>query len=183
MMDLGKAKIEFQKQVDFCAEELKKMRSGRASAEMVDGIAFEAYGTLSHIKHMASVSVPDARTLLISPWDKSILADIEKALIATHLGATPVNDGASIRLVLPSLTEENRKQLVKVIGQKCEQAKIALRNLRDSLRDEVQRSEREKEITEDDRYDLYKKIDELTKGYTTQIDEMASKKENEIMTL
>lgn len=183
MIDLERRKSEFEKHVAFCADELKKLRTGRASASIVEGITFEAYGTLSQIHHMASISVPDARTIVIAPWDKSIIAAIEKALLSAQLGVTPINDGVSIRLILPPLTEENRKQLAKVVGQKCEQAKISLRTLRDSFREDVQRAEKEKEITEDDRYDYYKKIDELTKGYTAQLDDMATKKEDEITTL
>ncbi|MEK7648920.1 MAG: ribosome recycling factor [Patescibacteria group bacterium] len=183
MIDIHKQKSEFEKHLTYLQDELKNLRTGRASTSLVEGLMVEAYGTLSQLQHLASLSIPDARTILISPWDKSVLKDIEKGLLAANLGVNPVNDGSSIRLVMPLLTEENRKALVKVVGQKVEQAKIAVRAVRDALREDVQKSEKLNEITEDDRYDLYKQIDELTKLTTTRADEFGSKKEEDILTL
>ena len=183
MIDIEKRKGEFEKQLAYLRDELKSLRTGRASAGLVEGIMVEAYGSLSKLVHLASISIPDARTVHIVPWDRSILKDIEKALLSIHLGVNPVNDGASIRLIMPSLTEENRKARVKIVGQKVEQAKIAIRSYRDALREEVQRAEKDNEITEDDRYDRYKQIDEMTKFFTAQAEEIGKKKEEDILTL
>lgn len=183
MLEIEKKKGDYEKHIAFLKEELKGLRTGRASASFVEGIMIEAYGSLSVLHHLASVSVSDARTILISPWDKSILKDIEKGILVANLGVNPVNDGVSLRLVMPTLTEESRTKLVKVVGQKVEQAKIALRSCRDALRDEVQRQEKQNEITEDDRFLLYKHIDEMTKDFTAQAEEIGSKKEEDILTI
>lgn len=183
MLDMQKQKEEFEKQLQYLREELKGLRTGRAQASFIEGVMVEAYGSLSAIHHLATISVPDAKTILISPWDKSILKDIEKALLGASLGINPVNDGASIRLIMPTLTEESRKGLVKIVGQKVEHAKIAIRTHRDSLREEVQKQEKNNEITEDDRYDIYKQLDEITKLHTALADEIGKKKEDDILTL
>lgn len=177
------AKNEYDKHIAYLHDELKGLRTGRAQSSLVEGIMVEAYGALSAIQHLASLSVPDARTIVISPWDKSVLKDIEKAILSAQIGINPINDGVSIRLVVPSLTEENRKLLVKVVGQKVEQAKIAIRSHRDFLRDEVQKCEKNGELTEDDRYDYYKKIDDMTKEYSIRIEELGAKKEEDILTI
>lgn len=183
MIDIQNRKNEFEKHIIFLRDELRGLRTGRAHASLIEGVMVEAYGSLSALQHIASISIPDARTILISPWDASILKDVEKALLGANIGISPVNDGVAIRLVLPVLTEDNRKALVRIVGQKVEQAKIAIRSYRDSLRDEVHKAEKAREITEDDRYDLYKKIDEMTKFYTTQAEELGAKKEEDILTL
>lgn len=183
MLDVQKRKDDFEKQLQFLKDELRALRTGRAQSTLVEGIMVESYGALSALHHVASVSVPDARTILISPWDKSVLKEIEKALVGANLGVNPVNDGSSIRLVMPALTEENRKNIVKIVGQKVEQAKIAIRTHRDALREEVQKQEKNNEITEDDRYDLYKQIDEMTKSYTQQAEDIGKKKEEDILTI
>ena len=183
MVDLQKQKTEFEKHITFLEDELKNLRTGRASVSLVEGLMVETYGSLSQLQHLASPRVPAARSILISPWDKSILKDIEKSLLAANLGVNPVNDGSAIRLVLPTLTEENRKALVKIVGQKVEQSKIAIRALRDGLREEVQKSEKLNEITEDDRYDLYKQIDEMTKLVSARAEEFGTRKEQDILTL
>ncbi len=183
MLEIEKKKNDYEKHIVFLKEELKGLRTGRANASFVEGVMIEAYGALSALQHLASVSVPDARTILISPWDKSTLKDIEKGLLVANLGINPVNDGVSLRLIMPTLTEESRKKLVKVVGQKVEQAKIALRSCRDMLRDEVQRQEKQNEITEDDRFSFYRQIDEMTKDFTAQAEEIGAKKEEDILTI
>lgn len=183
MIDMQKAKNEYETHIAYLRDELKGLRTGRAHTSLIEGIMVETYGALSAIQHLASLSVPDARTIVITPWDKSILKDIEKSILSAQVGINPINDGVSIRLVLPSLTEENRKSLVKVVGQKVEQAKIAIRSHRDFLREEVQKGEKKGELTEDDRYDYYKKIDEMTKEYSALAEELGSKKEEDILTL
>ena len=174
---------EFEKNIDFLKVELKGLRTGRANSAMVENIVADVYGTMTPIQHIASISVPDAKTILISPWDKSIIKEIEKAIIIANIGINPVNEGSAIRLSVPTLTEENRKNLVKVLGQRIEQSRISIRNVRDKIKDEISKQEKEKEITEDDRYSLIEELDEITKDYGKVIDELASQKEKEIMTI
>lgn len=183
MIDLKAHAVEFEKVVGHLKDELRSLRTGRASAALVEHCIVEAYGTPTPLQHLASISVPDAKTLSINPWDKNILKDIERALSISQLGVNPLNDGTAIRLIMPSLTEENRKSLLKILGQKAEHAKIALRGIRDELREGIQKAERAKEITEDDRYALQKDLDGMTKEYTSSVDAIFEAKEKEIMTV
>ena len=159
------------------------MRTGRANAALIEHLVVEAYGSLTPLQHLASISVPDAKTITINPWDKSVLKDIERAISVANIGVNPLNDGVILRLVLPPLTEENRKALIKILGQRLEHAKIALRGIRDGIKDEIYKAEKAKEITEDDRYDLQKDLDDMTKEYTVVIEAFGETKEQEIMTV
>ena len=183
MTDDKQIRIELDKHCEHLEHELKGLRTGRASTALVDTLQVEAYGAITHLLQLASLSVPDAKTILITPWDKSILKDIEKAISHAGLGVNPLNDGAGIRLILPVMTEENRKNLLKLAGQKVEHAKIAIRTVRDSFKDEIVRDEREKKITEDDRFDALKKLDERTKEATEKATAIGAAKEKEIMTI
>jgi len=183
MVNLKDYKDDFQKVVDHLGQELAQIRTGRANAALVDRVMVENYGALSPLQHVASISVPDARTIMISPWDKAALKEIEKALVAANLGVNPVNDGVAIRMTMPMLTEEVRKALVKSVGQKVEQAKISVRGLRDKIKDEIQTQEKAKEITEDDRYSLIEELDQMTKQYSGILEDAGSAKEADVMTV
>jgi len=176
-------KIEFDKLVGFFKEELGTLRTGRANPAMVDKVMVEAYGSTMPLIQTATINLADAKSMTIEPWDKSILKDIEKSLIAANLGLGIVNEGNMIRLTVPMMTEENRKELVKQLGQKAEKTKINVRGLRDKVRDQIEQLEDKNEITEDDRYKLQEDLDELVKKYNEQIKEIADKKEQEIMTV
>ena len=165
------------------ANELATLRVGRANPLMVENILVEVYGTKLPLKQMASVTVPEARTLLIQPWDKTVAKDIEKSIILANIGINPVNEGTQIRLTVPALTEESRKELVKSVNEKMEKSRVSLRQVRDKVREEISKKEKNKEITEDDRFDLQKKLDELIKNYNEKIKELSDKKEQEIMTI
>ncbi|MDO8489919.1 MAG: ribosome recycling factor [bacterium] len=182
-MDLKTKRGEFQKQVDMLKEALRGLRTGRASAALVDQLLVEAYGAMTPLQHLASVSVPDARSVLITPWDKTIVKDIEKAIVNANIGVNPVNDGAGVRIVIPAMTEENRKNLIKVLGQKIEHAKIAVRTERDHVRDEIAKAEKANELTEDDRFELQKELDEMTREFTAMLEAMGDEKEKDIMTI
>lgn len=183
MIELKAKRADFEKNIEHLKTELKGLRTGRANASLIESVAVEAYGSMTPIGHLASISVPDARTILITPWDKSVIKEIEKALTNANLGVNPVNDGAGVRLVMPPLTEENRKNLIKVLGQKVEHCKVAIRSVRDKIKDEITRAEKTKEITEDDRYALLKELDEVTREYTDSAGKIADDKEKEIMTI
>ncbi len=174
---------EFVGIIDHLKQELTGLRTGRAHAALVDHIMVDVYGTMTPLKGVASVSVPDARSLLISPWDTSISKNIETAITNANLGVNPVNEGTTIRIVLPEMTEENRKAMAKVLNTKIEAARVSLRSVRDTIRDGIQKAEKSKDITEDDRYDLLEKTDQLTKDYTRTIQEMGDTKEAEILTI
>jgi ribosome recycling factor len=181
MIDLKEKRKEFDVHMAHLEQELKSLRTGRATAALVEHITVDAYGT--PLQHLATISVSDARTIVIAPWDKTVLKEIEKAIVQAQMGINPVNDGVVIRVIMPVMTEENRKSLVKTMGQKLEQARIGVRSVRDEIKEEILREEKEKMITEDDRYELLKKLDDVTKEYTERMNAMGQAKEEEIMTI
>ncbi len=180
---IAKHQGDFEKVVQFFDEELATIRTGRASAQMLDKVVVETYGTKSSIVSLASVSVPEPRTIVIEPWDKNVVKDIERALQAANLGVSPVAEGGKIRLNIPQLTEETRKELVKKLKEKLEKARVSLRSVREKAREEILRAEKTKEIAEDDRFALQKKLDEEVAAYNAKIEERGEKKEKEIMTV
>ncbi len=174
---------EFEKVSQHLSEELSGIRTGRASASLVEHVMVDMYGTFTPLKNIASISVPDARSLAISPWDKSALKEIEKAITQANLGVNPMNDGEVVRISLPQLTEENRKALAKLVGTRVEAARISVRQVRDKIKDAITKMEKNKEITEDDRYALIEELDTTTRSYTDALEEMKKKKEDDIMTI
>ncbi len=174
-------KTEFERVVENLKSDLSTLRVGRANPLMVENILVEAYGAKTPLKQMASISVPEARTILVQPWDKAIIKDIEKSIIVANIGINPVNEGSQIRLTIPSLTEESRRELVKSVGEKMEKSRIIIRQIRDKIKDEINKKQKAADITEDDKYDLLKKLDEIVKIYNENIKEVGDKKEREIM--
>ncbi len=170
-----------KKSVDALDREYKSVRAGRANAGVLDRITVDYYGVPTPIQQMAAISVPEARTLLIAPWDKSTLKEIEKAILTSEIGINPQNDGTSIRLNFPPLTEERRKDIVKDIRKKGEEAKVAVRNQRRDALDKLKALKKDNSITEDDESNGEKKIQNLTDKFCKEIDELASVKEQEIM--
>ena len=160
--------------------QLAGIRAGRANASVLDQIQVEYYGSMSPIQQVASVSSPDPRSLLIQPWDKSLLKGIEKAILCSELGINPQNDGISIRLVFPPLTEERRKDLVKQTKKYGEDAKVAIRNIRRDAIDKYKKMQKASEMTEDDYKDAEKAIQKLTDDYTKELDKIVEKKEKEL---
>lgn len=163
--------------------EFAAVRAGRANPAIIDKVRVDYYGTPTPINQMAAVSVPEARTLLIQPWDSSTLKSIEKAIITSEIGINPQNDGKVIRLLFPQLTEERRKELVKSIRKYCEEAKVAVRNVRRDAVDEIKDQKKKSIITEDDQKDAEKEIQELTDKFCSEIDAATQKKEKEIMSV
>lgn len=174
---------QFDQALVHLKEELGALRVGRANPAMVENILVDVYGTKSPLKQVASISVPAARSLVIQPWDKSIGKEIEKAIIAANIGIMPVNEGAQLRLTIPQLTAEGRKELVKLVGERIEKARVAVRQIRDKVKDTIMAKEKAKEITEDDRFALVKKLDDTVKEYNETIKEIGEKKEAEITEL
>jgi ribosome recycling factor len=176
-------KKELADVLEFLENDLKGLRSGRASASMVESIPVEAYGSMMEMKGVANISIPDAKTIQIEPWDKNLVKDVEKALIAADLGMQPNTAGTVIRLVVPSMTEENRKRLVKQVHEKAENAHISLRNVREKIRDEIQQQEKDKQIGEDEKFRLQEQLEKLVAEWNDKLTATAKKKEEEIMTI
>jgi len=162
-------------------KEFATIRTGRATPTLLDTVQVEAYGGKVPIKQVASIGIPDAKTIMVQPWDKNTLPAIEKAILAANLGFTPTNDGRVIRITIPALTEERRKEYVKMAKQMAEEARVAIRNTRRKHKDEVKKLEKEHQIGEDEMYNDIDKIQELTDKYIEKIDDILTAKEMEIM--
>lgn len=163
--------------------ELLGLRTGRAHAGLVEDVKVEAYGSMMDLKGVASISVPDAKTIQIEPWDKGLVGTVEKALIIADLGLQPVTAGSTIRLILPPMTEENRKQIAKQVHEKAEEARIAIRTVREEIRDEILKMEKDKQIGEDEKFRLQEQLEKMVKEWNEKIEQTADKKEQEIMTI
>ncbi len=174
---------KMEKSMSSLEYEFNTVRAGRANPAVLDQIKVDYYGAPSQINAVASVSVPDARTIAIQPWDASILKDIEKAILASDLGINPNNDGKTIRLNFPPLTEERRKELVKQIHKMAENGKVAVRNIRRDAMENFKNLKKKSEITEDDLKSAEKDLQDLTDKYIKKIDVKLSEKENDLMAL
>lgn len=163
--------------------EFSKLRTGRASTELVDSIKVDYYGAVTPLNQLATVSIPDSRTISIQPWDRGAFSAIEKAIQKSDLGLSPVNDGKVLRISIPPLTEERRKDLVKVAKKYTEEAKVALRNIRREANDALKKSEKDKEITEDDHRRSHDEIQKITDASVAKADEKLAAKEKDIMQL
>lgn len=161
--------------------ELNTVRAGRANAALLDQIQVDYYGTPTPLKNLSNISVPDPRTLLITPFDPKSVGDIEKAIMTSNLGINPSNDGKSVRLAIPQLTEERRKDLTKIIKRMGEEAKVAVRNCRRDANDELKKLEKKGELTEDDLKNDLDDVQKRTDKCMTKIDEIVSAKEKELM--
>lgn len=170
-----------QKSIDALENELKRIRTGRASLSLLDGIRVDYYGTLTPLNQMASLAVPESRLITIQPWDVSVIKDIEKALLKSDLGLTPSNDGKLIRISIPPLTEERRKQLVKAVYKKGEEHRIAVRNQRRDANDLLKSLKKDGEISEDDAFKAQDQIQKITDEYIQLVDEVCKDKEKEIL--
>lgn len=162
-------------------KDFTKLRTGRASATLVDGVKVDYYGTPTPLGQMASVSVPDSRTITIQPWDKGGFASVEKAILKSDLGLTPVNDGKIIRISIPALTEERRKDLVKVSRKYTEEAKIAVRNVRRDANEQLKKLEKDKSLSEDALKKATEEVQKLTDKFVADTDKRCLAKEKEIM--
>lgn len=178
---LEQAKERMTKSVGAFTRELASIRAGRANASLLDRIQVEYYGAPTPINQLAGISVPEARLLVIQPYDKTALGDIEKAIMKSDLGITPTNDGSVIRIMIPALTEERRKELVKQVGKEAETAKVAIRNVRRDANDELKKLEKNGEITEDDLRGYGEDIQKLTDEFIVKLDQIVKDKEKEIL--
>lgn len=176
-------KANFEKAIEHYLHELSGVRTGRANPALLNTVQVESYGAKMPLEHVASVSVGDARTLVISPWDKGQMQAIEKGIQAANLGFNPSNDGVVIRIILPALSEERRKEMVKLVGQIAEKGKIGIRNAREAVIKEFKKSEADGKISKDDLTRGQKKLQDMVDKYNEEIKKHAEAKEKEVMTV
>lgn len=172
-----------KKAVESFKRDLQKIRTGRANTAMLDGIKVDYYGTPTPVNQVATVQVVDARLITVKPWEKNMIAVIDKAIRASDLGINPVADSELVRLPIPPLTQERRKELAKVVNKQTEESRIAVRSARRDAMDMIKDAEKDKQITEDQRKDGEKKVQDLTDKYISMVDDVAKAKEKEIMEL
>ncbi len=172
---------KMEKALDFLYKDFTKVRTGRANPALLEGVMVDYYGTPTAISQVGNISVPEPQMIVIAPWEKNMLAEISKAILRADLGMTPQNDGNIIRLPIPALTEERRKEMVKQTKKMAEEAKIALRNLRRDANDRLKRMLKAKEISEDDEKRMEAKVQEATDAFVKKIDQATSAKEAELM--
>ncbi len=182
-MDFKEYSHKMEKTLDVLQDNFDAVRAGRANAKVLDRITVEYYGSESPLASVANISSPDARTLVIQPWDAKLLKEIQKAIQCSDLGINPQNDGRVIRLVFPQLTEERRKDLTKQVRKYAEDAKVALRNVRREAMDFVKAQKKKSEITEDEQKKAEKELQDLTDKYIKQIDTACAAKEKELMAI
>ena len=178
---LADIKDRMSKSTDALTHELSGIRTGRASATLFDAIKVDYYGTSTPLSQMATISVPEPRLITIQPWDISQLQAIEKAILTSDLGLTPSNDGKIIRVAIPQLTEERRKELVKLAKKYSEESKVSIRNIRREANERVNKLEKDKKISQDENKKIHVEIQEITDKFTKKVDEILERKEAEIM--
>lgn len=182
-IELNQFEEKMNKSIDSLASEYTTIRAGRANPHILDKITVEYYGTPTNLQSVANISVAEARTLVIQPWEASLIKDIEKAILVSDIGLTPNNDGKVIRLNFPELTEERRKDLVKDVKKKGEEAKVAIRNIRRDANDMVKKQQKANEISEDEQKGAEESIQKMTDEFVAKIDKMVEAKSKEIMTV
>jgi ribosome recycling factor len=178
---LADAESRMAKSIEALHRDLNTIRTGRASPALLDRITVDYYGTPTPLNQMANISVPEARLLVIQPWDRGVIPDIERALQKSDIGITPSNDGTVIRLAIPQLTEERRKQLVKLVHAQVEDAKVAIRNIRRDSMSDVRELKSDKLVSEDDERRAEQKLDDLTKKFVDEADKVGKGKEHEVL--
>lgn len=182
-IELDQYQDRMKKSIDNLSSEFTTIRAGRANPHILDKITVDYYGQPTNLQSVANISVSEARTLVIQPWEASMIKEIEKAILTSDLGLTPNNDGKAIRLSFPELTEERRKELVKDVKKKGEDAKVAVRNIRRDANDAAKKQQKANEISEDEQKDAEVDIQKLTDEYVNRIDQMVETKSKEIMTV
>jgi ribosome recycling factor len=169
------------KSIEALERELQRVRTGRASLSILDGIKVDYYGTLTPLNQMATLAVPESRLITIQPWDVSVIKDIEKALLKSDLGLTPANDGKILRISIPPLTEERRKELVKLVHKMCEEHKVSVRNVRRDSNELLKSLKKDGDISEDQAFKAQDEVQKITDEHVKLIDECYTKKEKEIL--
>ena len=180
---IEQSKSDFEAAVDYFQKELGGLRTGRATPALVENISVTAYDSQMEIKSIVSISTPDAKTIVIDPWDKNMLQSIEKGIRNAGIGLNAAIDGTILRISMPQMTEDNRKQMVKIMKERLEESRVKVRHVREEIRELIAEMEKEKEVSEDEKFKMLDELDKLTKSYVDRINEMGELKENEIMTI
>lgn len=180
---IAKCKDEMQKRLAAFDKDLTRVRTGRASISLLDGVKVDYYGSLSPLNQIATLSTPDARTIIISPFEKKLIQEIERSIMKADLGLQPNNDGVVVRIPIPQLTEERRKDIVKQLKKMGEEAKVAIRHVRRDINEDIKKAEKNKEITEDDSKRFQEDVQKQTDATIKSLDDRMAKKEKEIMTM
>ena len=182
LKDVEKAAQEkMQHSLAVLKKEFGTIRTGRATPALLDGVSVEYYGTPTPVTQVASVSIPESRSIVIQPWDPTLLGEIEKAILRANLGLTPTNDGKVIRITIPALTEERRKDLVKVARKYAEEGRVSLRNVRRDVNEQIKKLQKDGKISEDELRRAQERVQKLTDDFTAQVNQAIEKKEKEIM--
>ncbi|OGH87621.1 MAG: ribosome recycling factor [Candidatus Magasanikbacteria bacterium RIFOXYC2_FULL_42_28] len=182
-MNINDFKEDFGKAIEFFKTDIAGLRTGRATSAMVENVTVEAYGIRQPLKAVASISIMDPKTLMLDPWDKTILAAVEKGIRDANIGINPVNDGRGIRLSLPELTVERRQELIKILRERTEGVRIAIRKIREDIKDMILAEQEDNNIAEDEKFRLMDELEKAVKDYNEEIKEIANKKEEEISTV
>ena len=176
-------RAQMEKALENTKQEFSRIRTGRASLSLLDGIKVNYYGSVVPLNQVATLSVPDSRLITVQPWDTKIIGEIEKAILRSDLGLTPTNDGKIIRIPIPPLTEERRKELVKVIGKIAEKSKVALRNIRREINEKLKELKKNKEISEDEYFSSHDEVQKITDEYIERAEKLFLDKEKELMSI
>lgn len=176
-----KAAERMTRSIEVLKKDFASIRTGRASLSLLDGILVNYFDTQTPLQQLATLSIPESRQITIQPWDQKIIPDIEKAILKSDLGLTPSNNGKIIRILIPPLTEERRKQLVKAVKKKAEESKVAIRNIRRDANDDLKKLEKEKQLSEDEAKKLHDEVQKITDTYIAKVDDVLKHKEKEIM--
>ncbi|MBU4257027.1 ribosome recycling factor [Patescibacteria group bacterium] len=174
---------EFNKAVEFFKKEIAHLRTNRVNPNILDSVQADVYGAKTPLNGLASITVPEARSMVVAPWDKNIIKEVEKAITAADLGLSIVNEGDKLRLIVPLLTEENRREIAKKLSKKLEDARISVRQIRDEIKNDIEQAEKNKEINEDDKFRFIKELDEEVAENNNELKKTRDKKEEEIMTI
>lgn len=169
------------KAIETLESEYKRLRTGRASVSLVDGIKVDYYGNPTPLSQLATLTIPDPRTIMIQPWDTSVVGDVEKAILKSELGLTPMSDGKAVRIGIPPLTAERRRDLVKVVKKKAEESKVAVRNIRRDIIEKIKDLKKDKKVSEDEQFRAQDEIQKITDDYVKKIDTVCGGKEKEIL--
>lgn len=178
---LQETEERMRKSLKALENEMTRVRTGRASISMLDGVKVDYYGTLTPLNQMASITVPESRLLMVQPWDASAIKEVEKGILKANLGLTPSSDGKVVRIAIPPLTEERRKEIAKNAHQTCEEYKVAIRNIRRDSNENLKSLQKDGDISEDDAFKGQKQVQEVTDKYVAKIDDIFSAKEKEIL--
>ncbi len=174
---------EFLKIIEFFKKEISGLRTGRANPNILEGVFVDVYGVKTPLNGVSAINVPNGQSITISPWDKNVIKEIEKAVVDANLGVSVTNEGDKLRLIMPKMTEENRKDMVKKLNEKQEEAKISFRKIRDDIKTNIENEEKNKEITEDDKFKFIKELDEEINKKNEELKNIRDKKETDIMTI